>query len=65
MSVILYPREVICGKCGAAMLLGWEEPFGRGSEEPVYRHSEWPCEFKGKKLKPTGLFAGEIVEEEF
>jgi hypothetical protein len=59
MTAILYPREVVCGSCGIAMFLSWYAPFGRGSEQPIYQHPDHiGCEFNGKKLKPTGSFAG-------
>jgi hypothetical protein len=65
MTVVLYPREVICGGCGASIMLSWISPFGRGSEEPVYNHPDFKgCEFNGKTLKPTGIFAGVMSEEE-
>lgn len=62
---VLYPREAVCGECGASMILGWYNPWelSQGGE-PVYRHptSSNRCEFVGKMLKPTGMFAG-VLEE--
>ena len=42
MSVILYPREVICGSCGTAMILDWHNPLelSQGGT-PVYQHPDY------------------------
>jgi hypothetical protein len=66
MSVaVVYPREAVCGGCGASILLGWHNPLelSQGGD-PVYRHPKNGCEFGGKLLKPVGMFAGEIKEED-
>lgn len=60
---VLYPREVICGSCGASMLLTWHNPLelGQGGD-PIHKHPNNVCEFAGKMLKPVGMFAGEIPD---
>jgi hypothetical protein len=60
---VLYPREVICGGCGVAIILGWHNPMelSQGGT-PVYEHPDNHCEFKDKRLVPTGLVA--VVDED-
>ena len=66
MTAILYPREVICGQCGISIMSHWYSPFGRGSSDLVYKHPDKRgCEFDGELLKPTGMFAGVIEENEW
>jgi hypothetical protein len=61
-AVLLYPREVICAGCGESLFLSWKRIWGE--MVGVYGHSNaGSCEFRNKILKPTGIFAG-IVEEE-
>lgn len=64
MAVILYPREVICGKCGVSMMLSWHNPLelSQGGD-PVYEHPDNHCDLKEETLKPTGIFAGVLVKE--
>jgi hypothetical protein len=63
MSVVLYPREVICGECGTAMLLTWHDPFDR-PRIPAYRHPDHRgCEYNGKLLQPSQMLLAEIYEE--
>ena len=64
-TAILYPREVICGGCGIAMILGFHNPYelSQGGD-PVYVHPQHHCEFSGKRLIPAGIFAGIDSEEE-
>jgi hypothetical protein len=58
---ILYPREVICGQCGEALMISWRPRYEPGSEFPVYVHPDrGSCEFAEKVLRPTGMFAGVV-----
>jgi hypothetical protein len=61
MIAIIYPHEAICGSCGISMTLTWRNPPPL-SGDAIYNHPHNHCEFAGKMLKPTGLFAG-VIEE--
>jgi hypothetical protein len=47
------------------MILGWYNPLelSQGGD-PVYRHPKNGCEFAGKMLKPVGMFAGEVSDDD-
>lgn len=63
MIAIIYPREAICGSCGISMTLTWRNPPPL-SGDAICNHPHNRCEFSGKMLKTTGLFAGTIEEND-
>lgn len=64
MTADLYPREVICGGCGVAIMLSWHRSSDKWHmPTPVYQHPEASgCEFDGKNLRPTAISA-EVIED--
>lgn len=64
MTAVVYPREAVCSSCGTPIILTWYNPFNLSQGgDAVYRHPANGCEFAGKILKPTGMFAGVIEED--
>ena len=62
---LLYPREVVCGGCGESLMISWRPRYEPNSDIPVYVHPDrGGCWFIGKILRPTGIGAYAVQEED-